>query len=590
MYPYCLPGVQAANAQTCALRPRAMPPFRGGRPRTSDFEARYDAISAQRSRARRTGRSRPLDPEALCDARLRAIIADRRYLRDLKDARLAQGYAYPGGLLGSEWIGPFSETGLRSERLGFIAKRFVAATARKVESGRRKDGIAAGSSKLLGLDDPYIRLNRAVVSGFRIDVDARFDSFDALYAAVAACRLPALPHLVVGRRDRDGRIHNPHLWYFLPDTGAVWQGGAASARIVALLHRVIAGITAALAPIGADPGGLANPFHGKNPLSPLFSTESWNDSRFPTLADWAGSVDLGARTLPGLAGPAQRGEILHGSNSVARTLFGWAVQTLREAHGRADPDYLAGLADREALGRYLADALRRDAVIHLGWDDEACLQTQCRRIAERWDADRIQRAKNRGVLKRALPPEADRTDRQRAGQAHTAEVRRRQSIAAVGAAIAEARAQGATPSQSGIARATGLARSTVARHWDAALRESLSHSVLRKKGNGLTKPARADRSRGLARRVRTARLVPVPPSSSGTPRLSGNAPSPALSPSDADTTGARHAAIQPLRPSPYFSENPSPPSPLKPGPEDDPTAFKSHNTDRQSAPRPPAPA
>ena len=590
MYPYCLPGVQAANAQTCALRPRAMPPFRGGRPRTSDFEARYDAISAQRSRARRSGRSRPLDPEALCDARLRAIIADRRYLHDLKDARLTQGYAYPGGLLGTEWVGPFSETGLRSERLGFIAKRFVAATARKVESGRRKDGIAAGSSKLLGLDDPYIRLNRAVVSGFRIDVDARFDSFDALYAAVAACRLPALPHLVVGRRDRDGRIHNPHLWYFLPDTGAVWQGGAASPRIVALLHRVIAGITAALAPVGADPGGLANPFHGKNPLSPLFSTESWNDSRFPTLADWAGSVDLGARNLPALAGPAQRGEILHGSNSVARTLFGWAVQTLREAHGRADPDYQAGLADREALGHYLADALRRDAVIHLGWEDEASLQTQCRRIAERWDADRIARAKNRGVLKRALPPEADRADRQRAGQAHTAEVRRRQSIATVAEAIAQVRAQGTIPSQSGVARATGLARSTVARHWDAALRESLSHSVLRKKGNGLAKPSRAARSEGLTRRIRPARDLRVLPSPSSTPRLSGSAPSPVPSRSDAEETRARHGTAHLSRPSFPLSRNPSLPSPLSSGPEDDPTAFKSPNTDGQAAHGPPAPA
>ncbi len=266
---------------------------------------------------------------------------------------------------------------------------------------------------------------------------------------------------------------------------------------------MIAGITHALAGIGADPGGLANPFHGKNPLCPLYSTEGWNETRFPTLADWAAHVDLSARASETLAGPAKRGEILHGSNSTARTLFGWAVQTLREAHGRDDPDYQAGLDDRAALGRYLADALRRDAVLHLGWDDEAGLQSQCARIAERWDVARLARRKNRGVLKRSLAPDASLCDRQRAGQAHTAQRRRDASLEAICAAL---EATDGTPTQSGIARATGLARSTVARHWQTAL-ASLSHSVLRKKGNVLTRargtaPSRT-RPRPVARAQRT---------------------------------------------------------------------------------------
>jgi hypothetical protein len=395
---------------------------------------------------------------------------------------LAQGFAYPGGLVGTTWVGPFTEQGLRSETLGFIAKRFVAATARQIESGRRKDGLARGSSKLLGLDDAYVRLNRKVVSGFRIDLDAVFDSFDALHAAVARCRLPSLPHLAVGQRDRDGRIHNPHLWYILPDTGAVWMTDAASKSVIALLHRVIAGVTAALRPIGADIGGLANPFHGKNPLSPLYSTEAWNEHRFLTLADWASAVDLRAQERQDMKDPARRGAILSGSNSQGRTLFGWAVQALRDADERGDPDYVAGLDDRPALGRHLCDLLRRDAVLHLDWTDEPSLQRQCRRIAEGWDVTRLAGRKNRGRLKGVIDPQADLATRQRQGQAHTAQVRVEKTVLTLAQAIANARAANAPLTQSGLARTTGLARSTIARHWQRA--EGLSHSVLRKKGFG----------------------------------------------------------------------------------------------------------
>ncbi len=51
--------------------------------------------------------------------------------------------------------------------------------------------------------------------------------------------LPASRPAPPRRRARrcQGQLHNPHLWYFLPDTGAVWNAGEASARIVALLHR-----------------------------------------------------------------------------------------------------------------------------------------------------------------------------------------------------------------------------------------------------------------------------------------------------------------------------------------------------------------
>lgn len=460
-----------------------MPPFVGGQPQPSDFESRYDGVSHARTQSRRDQPRKPFDPDRALDPKVAALIADRIYLRDLKEARLVQGYAYPGGLLGEDWIAPFREAGLRSEIIGLSAKRFVAATARRLESGRTKAGIATGSSKLLGLDDPYVRLNREVVCGFRIDIDARFASFDALHDAVAACRLPALPHLVVGRRDRDGVIHNPHLWYLLPDTGVVWMRGLP--RVVGLLHRVIAGITLALAGVGADPGGLANPFHGKNPLCPLFSTEMWNETRFPTLGDWAAQIDLTARDQTGLAAASRRGEIVGGSNSRARTLFRWAIDALRSAHDSGEPAYQQAVNDKPALGQYLLDTLSRDAVIHLRWDDAETLARHCRRIAERWDPTKLARRKRRGAIAQQLAPDASLVDRQRAGQRHTADMRRKASVTKIADAIREIKRARRIPTQTAVAQATGLSRSTVVRNWAEARQSSLSRLVIRKKGLSL---------------------------------------------------------------------------------------------------------
>ena len=80
-------------------------------------------------------------------------------------------------------------------------------------------------------------------------------SVDAPKAAIAACGVP-LPNLVVGYIDSAGWLLHPHLIWLL-DQSVAFTGKSQQAP-QKLWAAVLRGLTAALLPIGADPGGLAN--------------------------------------------------------------------------------------------------------------------------------------------------------------------------------------------------------------------------------------------------------------------------------------------------------------------------------------------
>ena len=56
-----------------------------------------------------------------------------------------------------------------------------------------------------------------------------------------------------------------------------------------MLGQVIAALNLLLK---ADPGGLANPYHGKNPLSPHCHYTIINDAHFPTLSEYLAGLDI----------------------------------------------------------------------------------------------------------------------------------------------------------------------------------------------------------------------------------------------------------------------------------------------------------
>jgi hypothetical protein len=88
------------------------------------------------------------------------------------------------------------------------------------------------------------------------EIDKVFPSWQQLEAAISALGMP-LPNLAVAHRDDAGRVHHPHLLWLLHSSVAFNANGKIAPQ--ALFKHVLTKLTAALLPIGSDPGGLSKP-------------------------------------------------------------------------------------------------------------------------------------------------------------------------------------------------------------------------------------------------------------------------------------------------------------------------------------------
>lgn len=186
--------------------------------------------------------------------------------------RLKNGFRWPGSYVNGQPLASFVEHGLRSPD-DTMLRLFVARTARAqtgLSGGQGKERLTAGVSKLLLLDEPYISFNRVMRSVIRIDLDTRFGSWDALRTAIETSGLPP-PNLAVGYVDDDGSVVNPHAYWLLAQAVCCTEKGRPAPQ--RFLRSVECAMVQALAPIGADEGGLSNRYTGKNPLSPLWSCQ-----------------------------------------------------------------------------------------------------------------------------------------------------------------------------------------------------------------------------------------------------------------------------------------------------------------------------
>ena len=267
------------------------------------------------------------------------------------------GFHWVGGKIGEYFVAPVSEVGLRTEKPdAHVLRRFVQLAPRVrrdrsgLHAGYDKGQIGVASSKILGLDQPYIQLNPTMRGGWRIDLDRDWMSWDELRfdleCTVDDYQLPCLPHAVVAWESPTGQVRRPHLWFLLPYMSSVWwapDDPRCRARPMAFYRSVVAGCTAALAPLGADASAAALPLKGKNPLSPLWTFRTWNQHHFPNLAEWADYVDT--RQNPGKLArnaAAKSG----GSAGEFSTLQHIAYARLRALHDADEPDYRAALDDR----------------------------------------------------------------------------------------------------------------------------------------------------------------------------------------------------------------------------------------------------
>jgi hypothetical protein len=216
-----------------------------------------------------------------------------RYTQSSEDRIHDRGYTWPGGMVAGKYFQrSFQSNKLPSEE-HWLWRRFLTASpcasSGLFMAGPTKSGCRPIWRKIIGYDEPYVSFGERCKDMWRIDLDREFRSARDLRRwlnKLCKCgRLPFLPHVACWFFDdrHPGVVFNPHLFFLLPEGHAVW-GDPVHHR---LLKQVIATLNRAL---GGDPGGLANPFHGKNPLSLHCERMIINDTSFPKLGDYVAGM------------------------------------------------------------------------------------------------------------------------------------------------------------------------------------------------------------------------------------------------------------------------------------------------------------
>ncbi len=162
---------------------------------------------------------------------------------------------------------------------------------KKFRPGNTKDALLEVMHKRDALQYPYIEFDKKRWNVIRVDLDKTWDNRTAFEADMMKYLGPdLLPNMVVmtaNPLDMSGKIHHPHI-YFMLNTPAVAHegknGGPRSEYTRKMLWRFADNVNRLyhiLAPMGADPGGKSNKFHGKNPFCPsnttyIYAEESYN--------------------------------------------------------------------------------------------------------------------------------------------------------------------------------------------------------------------------------------------------------------------------------------------------------------------------
>lgn len=447
--------------------------------------------------------------------------AERRMIENARDEKEAVRRRMSVGfeLLKPTEIGgrirqPFVEKGLRSDRLGVAGKLFVRGCrkGKNLRSGEERGLIYTRTGrKVLNLDYAYVEGNRRMVSLIRVDLDRYFDGFDdlrdRLQVLVVEGKLPCMPHLVVGdiqdlrRQDlHHATLVRPHLWFILRDAVAFRapeHGGKGREGPKRLFNGVYRALVHALLPLGSDPDALVTLVRGKNPLSPFWHSESFNDTVFPSLTDYAKAMPEGMtfsrEKLAREAAKIQSALPKAASNALFNTAAKQAWKILREMHAAGTAEYLDALDDREELRALLGELMPLDDVLALCEervsDDQAAyvIDKVIGYASSSWKpvkAGQAEARANRHKLAH-LVEGLDLKGRQAVAGRASGAAKKDAAREAVIAAMVSVRYAGGPWTRVEVARVAGLDRSTVSRHWRSCEIEC-DNRCLDKKGSLLT--------------------------------------------------------------------------------------------------------
>jgi hypothetical protein len=387
----------------------------------------------------------------------------RRDAKSRAKKRLAHGFRWDGGAVGdnpSYFRHHFYRMGLVSEHYP-ILRLFVSKCrrARHLRSGSTKAESNKAWSKLLALDEAYIETNKVVRGVLRVESDAVFLSWNNLRAELHTRGVP-LPNIAVGHMDPAGQIVHPHLFWLLESSVAFSEKGRAAPKT--LFSLALEALTAALMPIGADPGGLSNPHRHKNPLSPLwdrrvfarvpYNLEQLRDG-IPAVAKTAKGESLSRLIVSPLIPDHSDPSVAAQSNRVFNLVRATAYERVSWHRDEANGSPESFRAELQEL------ALR---LVRRSPKTESHALFVAERVAKwTWEKYKPRRDKRKSPAERY----AARAD---AGRS-TAESRSQETIAILVDARARLLAAGQPVTQAAVARVSSRSLRTVERQWPAVL-------------------------------------------------------------------------------------------------------------------------
>lgn len=479
----------------------------------AEFSASYDVASSDKSYARTRRRNareerRAKDNESgeLDRRRQELMVAfdavtantateqQRRLVRDATDAEFfaklykgqqdawdrmfGTGFVHPGGMVaGKYWRDAFIAHGLRSWEHPYI-QRFVASMARagsgKLRTGPAKDRCYRQFMKLPALDELYGFFCEECRDMFRLDLDRTFDSEAHLRAyvndKVREAGLAAAPHVAVWIPDDryHGLIIKPHLYVLLPEGYAVWPTSPPQQQ--RLLNQVINGLTRAF---GCDPGGLANPWHGKLPTSPLTEYIILQDTHLPTLGEWAEALDV--EYDPALIARRMMNDRMTTAGfdaadsntwfSSVRDLANEAGRMLFKSGGFNITEQAAFAAKAvDVITPVVIDLIKPDALQHK--TIIKLIETCTKFMVVNFDPAKMDTtSRDRGAAAHLMKECDTAKVRMSKGQGHSAAVKVRRTRATMSAVMVKMIKAGEEPTISNVAKASGRAYNTVKTHF-----------------------------------------------------------------------------------------------------------------------------
>jgi len=391
------------------------------------------------------------------------------------DGRLYDGYEWPGGIVGGKYYqNAFKKPGLESHK-NPVLLRFVTASGKAATgnflAGPTKSTCFVRSRKLFGLDMPYVHCGQNCKDMWRLDCDLEFPSLQHFKDWLAGLRLPFLPHLAVWIFDdrRPGWVLRPHIYFLLPEGHAVWR----DKQQHRMLNQVIASLNLLLK---ADEGGLANPYHGKNPLSPHCHYTIINDEHFPTLSEYLAGlpINLDRRMM------ARKMSVDRLTNDCfdfgqSNTYFSTVSKVCNAAAKRLFADGCQ-IDDRRIFAEIIRDTVTEGLQNQFPLIDFRGLESLKRMIGTcaRWSAQKFDPTKTRtmerdqGAAAHLMKKGDDAGTRMQKGQLFSADVKSKATRTAMTTAIMTIMRDGSEPTPANIGAIVDKSRNTVKWHFFSA--------------------------------------------------------------------------------------------------------------------------